>query len=175
MCVLRAQLFTTKVLQQELQINRSLSLRQMTALQSTFGAVLFTSAQDRVWRDCNVCRQITAAASSFISSALPCATRIPAPRYDRLTARRAPLRLPLLQLIQGVGGRNGRRKQIAATRCGRNENHGLPHSGLQRRVAAVAGAGAMRHHRHESRSEEHTSELQSRENIVCRLLLEKKK
>src|SRR5690606_40628299 len=29
--------------------------------------------------------------------------------------------------------------------------------------------------RHEQRSEEHTSELQSRENLVCRLLLEKKK
>src|SRR5690606_41453534 len=29
--------------------------------------------------------------------------------------------------------------------------------------------------RHLSRSEEHTSELQSRENLVCRLLLEKKK
>src|SRR5207302_3573923 len=30
-------------------------------------------------------------------------------------------------------------------------------------------------HRHLLRSEEHTSELQSRENLVCRLLLEKKK
>src|SRR5690606_40663832 len=31
------------------------------------------------------------------------------------------------------------------------------------------------HHKHtQSRSEEHTSELQSRENLVCRLLLEKK-
>src|SRR5207302_7408099 len=29
--------------------------------------------------------------------------------------------------------------------------------------------------RHVNRSEEHTSELQSRENLVCRLLLEKKK
>src|SRR5690606_40541179 len=29
--------------------------------------------------------------------------------------------------------------------------------------------------RHRARSEEHTSELQSRENLVCRLLLEKKK
>src|SRR5690606_40958232 len=29
--------------------------------------------------------------------------------------------------------------------------------------------------RHAPRSEEHTSELQSRENLVCRLLLEKKK
>src|SRR5271165_7223350 len=28
---------------------------------------------------------------------------------------------------------------------------------------------------HDQRSEEHTSELQSRENLVCRLLLEKKK
>src|SRR5215475_15667003 len=32
-----------------------------------------------------------------------------------------------------------------------------------------------RHRRHPRRSEEHTSELQSRENLVCRLLLEKKK
>src|SRR5436309_10746109 len=30
-------------------------------------------------------------------------------------------------------------------------------------------------HRAKRRSEEHTSELQSRENLVCRLLLEKKK
>src|SRR5690606_40949114 len=32
-----------------------------------------------------------------------------------------------------------------------------------------------RTHRQDLRSEEHTSELQSRENLVCRLLLEKKK
>src|SRR5688572_31878819 len=32
-----------------------------------------------------------------------------------------------------------------------------------------------RNRRHESRSEEHTSELQSQSNLVCRLLLEKKK
>src|SRR5436309_6269567 len=38
---------------------------------------------------------------------------------------------------------------------------GIPTAGLGRRV--------------EHRSEEHTSELQSRENLVCRLLLEKKK
>src|SRR5690606_41340971 len=53
------------------------------------------------------------------------------------------------------------------------------------RVAAV-GAGAQHHRGPERgqqalvlvpvvRSEEHTSELQSRENLVCRLLLEKKK
>src|SRR5215475_15270400 len=44
-----------------------------------------------------------------------------------------------------------------------------------------AGAGACRRNRWSGdrpagrRSEEHTSELQSRENLVCRLLLEKKK
>src|SRR5690606_40808950 len=34
---------------------------------------------------------------------------------------------------------------------------------------------AVRHRLADVRSEEHTSELQSRENLVCRLLLEKKK
>src|SRR3989442_9503777 len=32
----------------------------------------------------------------------------------------------------------------------------------------------VRHVRHDARSEEHTSELQSRPHLVCRLLLEKK-
>src|SRR5260370_15589157 len=35
--------------------------------------------------------------------------------------------------------------------------------------------GQDRHVKHELRSEEHTSELQSHLNLVCRLLLEKKK
>src|SRR5207302_9427737 len=44
----------------------------------------------------------------------------------------------------------------------------------------LVGDIAVQHQRlgaveHEARSEEHTSELQSRENLVCRLLLEKKK
>src|SRR5436309_14867750 len=48
-----------------------------------------------------------------------------------------------------------------------------PRSGhhLLRSVAADRRSGSGRR----SRSEEHTSELQSRENLVCRLLLEKKK
>src|SRR5260370_26321288 len=48
----------------------------------------------------------------------------------------------------------------AATRC--------------RLQPARAGAGGRRRHR-VARSEEHTSELQSHLNLVCRLLLEKKK
>src|SRR5437016_11310412 len=36
-------------------------------------------------------------------------------------------------------------------------------------------AAAVQHSQHAARSEEHTSELQSLTNLVCRLLLEKKK
>src|SRR5690606_21407505 len=43
------------------------------------------------------------------------------------------------------------------------------------RELAQAGVEALVIHFLHSRSEEHTSELQSRENLVCRLLLEKKK
>src|SRR5438874_9449838 len=42
-------------------------------------------------------------------------------------------------------------------------------------MAAVFRALDLRLHRHVARSEEHTSELQSRRDLVCRLLLEKKK
>src|SRR5690606_41642027 len=51
-----------------------------------------------------------------------------------------------------------------------------PHRGPARRLrcARVGGAGRARaRHTVVVRSEEHTSELQSRENLVCRLLLEK--
>src|SRR3989442_11357793 len=44
-----------------------------------------------------------------------------------------------------------------------------------RRVEAVEGLGRSRRDREHLRSEEHTSELQSRPHLVCRLLLEKKK
>src|SRR3712207_7967733 len=45
--------------------------------------------------------------------------------------------------------------------------------GARRRHAARGGAAGARRPR--PRSEEHTSELQSRQYLVCRLLLEKKK
>src|SRR5690606_42079477 len=68
----------------------------------------------------------------------------------------------------------------------------LPICGLSSRVEAFEGAGLdeaiqlkerelalcseeYQRNQREVRSEEHTSELQSRENLVCRLLLEKKK
>src|SRR2546427_2198106 len=61
----------------------------------------------------------------------------------------------------------------------------LPHrwSGLARRRGEPGGSEVERHRalyaadtlRHQPRSEEHTPELQSQSNLVCRLLLEKKK
>src|SRR5690606_41380451 len=49
--------------------------------------------------------------------------------------------------------------------------HGRPAAGTAAALPEARRAGANRCRR----SEEHTSELQSRENLVCRLLLEKKK
>src|SRR6266850_8392433 len=53
----------------------------------------------------------------------------------------------------------------------------LPICSTSRRVVTTASGvrGCFARHRTEPRSEEHTSELQSPCNIVCRLLLEKKK
>src|SRR5690606_41844369 len=69
-------------------------------------------------------------------------------------------RLGPLHLIEAV-----QRRILRDPRGGDHERHvvtGLPRKPLP--DAVVVG-----------RSEEHTSELQSRENLVCRLLLEKKK
>src|SRR3712207_9090598 len=58
--------------------------------------------------------------------------------------------------------------------------HGLlplpgPHGRGQDGDGARPGRGALRQQGRAGRSEEHTSELQSRQYLVCRLLLEKKK
>src|SRR5438874_8105076 len=55
---------------------------------------------------------------------------------------------------------------------GRGAIFGLHHSLHCRRKRTM---GAKRPAFHHARSEEHTSELQSRRDLVCRLLLEKKK
>src|SRR3712207_8773032 len=61
------------------------------------------------------------------------------------------------------------RRRSAA--CAGGRKLGLPND-LQSRGQAVSNTGLLKER---ARSEEHTSELQSRQYLVCRLLLEKKK
>src|SRR5690606_31529615 len=61
-----------------------------------------------------------------------------------------------------------------------NERIAMSQSALSQQLAVLRREGLVQTRReaqtiYYSRSEEHTSELQSRENLVCRLLLEKKK
>src|SRR2546430_7024338 len=56
----------------------------------------------------------------------------------------------------------------------RQPQAGVAGRGLDQRATGLEGAGALGG-LNEIRSEEHTSELQSQSNLVCRLLLEKKK
>src|SRR2546422_7892555 len=53
--------------------------------------------------------------------------------------------------------------------------HVTPRESIDSRLKAIAEISAREHERIGERSEEHTSELQSRLHLVCRLLLEKKK
>src|SRR5690606_41273655 len=80
-------------------------------------------------------------------------------------------------------------KQTISNALEEVENRIVQYSQIQQQLQLLVQAEALAHQattlartRHENgliayfeRSEEHTSELQSRENLVCRLLLEKKK
>src|SRR2546430_7621460 len=58
---------------------------------------------------------------------------------------------------------------------GRDDRYAAARWEDDRDVACLAGCGTHRGRPDRVRSEEHTSELQSQSNLVCRLLLEKKK
>src|SRR5690606_41920477 len=82
--------------------------------------------------------------------------------------------LPICEIV-GVGGteccgRCGRLGRVA-TGCG-PAGSAAGGRGIVERAGVVSGSRGIL--RAGGRSEEHTSELQSRENLVCRLLLEKK-
>src|SRR5690606_39597835 len=62
-----------------------------------------------------------------------------------------------------------RRIDVVARAAAVVEDHAIDRERPRRMVTEVVGVLGRQ------RSEEHTSELQSRENLVCRLLLEKKK
>src|SRR5690606_41926691 len=84
-----------------------------------------------------------------------------------LVARAGPLR-GLVGGLLGAAGDAGRERAAAVVEAGEGDLEPLPFlvQEVRLRHADV---------RESDRSEEHTSELQSRENLVCRLLLEKKK
>src|SRR3712207_6975101 len=84
--------------------------------------------------------------------------------------------LPICALPHPRGRRGGRREgpRAAPRRAAPREAHRTVLTGRSRRArrrSVDPGAGVG----HRVRSEEHTSELQSRQYLVCRLLLEKKK
>src|SRR3712207_7735672 len=83
--------------------------------------------------------------------------------HDALPICGHPRRIGLLRRVGLVRRAAGQRRAVREPSLGRG---GL--AGLLRRVPRRGG-------RHRVRSEEHTSELQSRQYLVCRLLLEKKK
>src|SRR3712207_7138617 len=78
--------------------------------------------------------------------------------------------------------RSGGERAAVAPRVVRSRRVGPLSAGTQRRLGRLRHAPAQRLLRHlprpgpggRLRSEEHTSELQSRQYLVCRLLLEKK-
>src|SRR5690606_40680619 len=82
----------------------------------------------------------------------------------------------------GAAARPARGPAPAGRRCGRmtgtgdcRATVGVDIGGTKTRAAVVGPGGGVLASATAPRSEEHTSELQSRENLVCRLLLEKKK
>src|SRR5690606_41001807 len=102
---------------------------------------------------------------SLVCSLLPRPPRSPLFPYTTLFRSRggAALRAPMLRCgCVAAGGADERAPLVAVP-------------GALRLLRAAIYGITPRCPRATARSEEHTSELQSRENLVCRLLLEKKK
>src|SRR2546430_12741480 len=97
----------------------------------------------------------------------PRSTLFPYTTLSRSRLGRRQVRLRLQQREPGVTEIHGRRERVGA--CGRPRLE-LVDGDLE----LLLGALELRFgDAHQLRSEEHTSELQSQSNLVCRLLLEK--
>src|SRR5690606_39307053 len=86
--------------------------------------------------------------------------------YTTLFRSEADVRVLIEALVEAAGG-------IAPPPA--NEPDDRPAQPQAEATARAASGGLATPDETYERSEEHTSELQSRENLVCRLLLEKKK
>src|SRR5690606_40137531 len=85
------------------------------------------------------------------------------------TRRSSDLRQEILVRLMGV-----QKQEIGNGGPGGRPMPPRPGPGPGPRPAPAGGSAAAAFYKAKARSEEHTSELQSRENLVCRLLLEKK-
>src|SRR5712691_9427528 len=75
-----------------------------------------------------------------------------------------------IELVEAAHGATRDVPFRVAVRCGRCDGDGAEPGTVPTTCPTCGGAGRV-----QQRSEEHTSELQSQSNLVCRLLLEKKK
>src|SRR2546430_10833621 len=89
---------------------------------------------------------------------------------------------PYTTLFRSIGSRKTGCPVFCRTRAGPEARHARAHSaacqrriGLHRRGREARERSRASQPLSRERSEEHTSELQSQSNLVCRLLLEKKK
>src|SRR5690606_41174978 len=105
-----------------------------------------------------------------------CASRIRRPPRSPLFPYTTLFRSLLEGLLHRAGGDVERLDGEGAQQDGGGERHHEQQGQLdpQREVVAFVRLGQAALGLAVLRSEEHTSELQSRENLVCRLLLEKK-
>src|SRR2546422_1410020 len=99
-------------------------------------------------------------------------------RPTNLPSARSPVvwtrGMPLWTMTVNAGACAAARGTVTAPSRARNARPGLTSEAVvesQRESQGLPGGHRLRH----VRSEEHTSELQSRLHLVCRLLLEKKK
>src|SRR5947209_12033389 len=83
--------------------------------------------------------------------------------------------LPISRCVERAGPRARRRGDATPDPTGRAERAGQDRERRTRPVQPAGERAPGSTHGAETRSEEHTSELQSRQYLVCRLLLEKKK
>src|SRR5690606_41343939 len=95
-----------------------------------------------------------------------------APAQDTPDAPRLPVTLAELKYRSPKEGVYVTEADVAAVMQAEVQNSGRRYTG---RYTATLNQRFGMAPNQETRSEEHTSELQSRENLVCRLLLEKKK
>src|SRR3712207_7522019 len=82
---------------------------------------------------------------------------------------------PYTTLFRSVRDVGARRQRIGGDRGGDAVRRVLRGAVQQRPRDGLVARGALQGEQRGKRSEEHTSELQSRQYLVCRLLLEKKK